>query len=104
MFIITYDHTSDQVTFNSERDQKHAYTCKLGRYNYDNKGLNIEFKFTPALPKKGKFGSKVISISDTFEVDISRREYEEIRNRILSHKVISWKIVSNIIKDVQAGK
>ena len=103
MFIITHDHTSGKDHFSS-KDTKHAYVCKLGNFDFSERGLRVEFVFTPALPIYGHIGRKVVSLSDTFNVDVTRNEFNEIRARILAHKVISWNIVNNIIEDVKGGK
>lgn len=104
MFIIDYDHTTNQNSFNSERDLKHAYACKLEKFEYDEKGLKVGFRFTPSLPKQGKHFEKVLGISQTYTADLTRNQFNEVRSRILAHKVISFNLVEKIIEDVQAGK
>jgi hypothetical protein len=103
MFIITYDHRGNQNSFNSKHDQKHAYACKLDKFNYDKNGLNVGFKFTPALPKLDGKG-RVLGLSNVYEPKITKEQFNEIRSRILAHNVISFDIVEGIINDVKAGK
>ena len=103
MFIITYDHRGNQNSFNSKYDQKHAYACKLNKFNYDKNVLDVGFRFTPALPKLDGNG-KVLGISNVYEVSITKAQFNEIRSRILAHNVIRFDIVKGIIDDVKSGK
>jgi hypothetical protein len=103
MFIITYDHRGNQNSFNSKYDEKHAYACKLDKFNYNENGLEVGFKFTPALPKLDGKG-RVLGLSNVYEAKITKEQFNEIRSRILAHNVISWNIVNNIINDVKEGK